>query len=203
MQKTSGIHRILSNPWVYNFVQFAFSAHKSCKKTIKQLNLNKGDTLLDIGCGTAFILDYLSDIKYFGLDISAEYISAANSKYSGKGIFTCGILNASMASKLPKFDAILLQGVLHHLTDQEINDLFALSKKILKPGGKIVTVDPCFLAKQNVIARFFVRQDRGKNVKTQAGYVDIAKVHFENMSVEIEHQKLPPYDRCRMTLSSI
>ena len=56
-----------------------------------------------------------------------------------------------LLKKLPKFDHVLLLGILHHLNDAEVNALMLLLKKTLKKKGNIITVDNIFSKKQREI----------------------------------------------------
>ena len=48
---------------------------------------------------------------------------------------------------MPKFDHVLLLGILHHLDDHEIKYLMSLIKKTLRKKGSIITGDPILLKK--------------------------------------------------------
>lgn len=77
-------------------------------------NTNENITLLDFGCGTAHLLDYInenriSNILYTGLDISEKFISVSKKKYP-KTPFLCGdILEKKF--RIPNFDYIVMNGV--------------------------------------------------------------------------------------------
>ena len=95
--------------------------------------------------------------------------------------------------KLPKFDYVLLLGILHHLNDDEIKELMLLIKKILKKNGNIITEDPILIQKQNPVAKLLVKMDRGNNVRKKEEYIKIIKAHFKKINSKIYHQQFIPY----------
>src|SRR5689334_2036411 len=48
-----------------------------------------GEKVLDIGCGPADILDYMPEVNYTGVDLSPEYIDAAQKRFGSRGRFQC------------------------------------------------------------------------------------------------------------------
>ena len=118
-QKTKGIYSILSNPLFYSFFQRIMSGTSLRSKIAKNLIKKKNVNILDVGCGPAEILDSLPDVKYFGYDISSTYINYARKKYKDRGKFYCKKFTSADVKKLPKFDYVLLFGILHHLDDKK------------------------------------------------------------------------------------
>jgi len=137
-----------------------------------------GDRILDIGCGEASILDYLPQVEYVGFDISPAYIAAATKHYGGRGRFYCRAVTPDTIDEIGTFDIALANGVLHHLTDAESLDLFQLAFRALKNEGRLVTFDGCYLPQQSPIARYLLKADRGKFVRTPEQYLAIARKHF-------------------------
>jgi len=53
--------------------------------------LKGGETIVDIGCGSATILKFIPlDAEYLGIDISENYIRAARKRFSARGTFFLG-----------------------------------------------------------------------------------------------------------------
>mgnify|MGYP001357462742 CR=1 FL=1 len=144
-QKNKGIYRLLSNTFFYSLVQKVMSATSFREKIVKKYITKHNVKVLDIGCGPAEILDVLPKIRYYGFDINPIYINFAKKKYENKGKFFCKKFTNKNTKYLPKFDHVLLLGILHHLSDKEINTLMPNIKKVLKRIGKLhgrkLTVD--------------------------------------------------------------
>jgi SAM-dependent methyltransferase len=155
----------------------------------------EGDNVLDIGCGTAELLDYLPPVNYWGFDISERYIEAARERYGARGNFVCKLVDSSDLARLPKFDVVIASGVIHHLDDDVAINMFDLAKKALRPSGRFVSIDPVLCERQNPVARMLVNCDRGQNVCDGAGYLRLAGRIFENVSGVERHQKWIPYSQ--------
>jgi len=192
-QKNKGIYSLLSNTFFYSLVQKVMSGTSFRKKIVKKYITKHNVKVLDIGCGPAEILDTLPKIKYYGFDINPIYINSAKKKYENKGKFFCKKFTNKNTKYLPKFDHVLLLGVLHHLSDKEINTLMPNIKKVLKRKGNIITLDNIFIHKQNFIAKFLIQMDKGENVRSRKGYLNILKNHFKKINSKIYHQKFIPY----------
>lgn len=157
-----------------------------------------GDSILDIGCGPAVILEYFPIINYWGFDISEEYITKAKIRYGERGRFYSKILTLSDLKNMPKFDLVIACGVLHHVNDENANDIFKLAYSALKPGGRFVTIDPCYTPNQNFLARFLISKDRGQNVRNQEGYMRLALNSFQKIQTFVKHKAWIPYTHCIM-----
>ena len=192
-QKNKGVYSLLSNTFFYSLVQRVMSGTSFRKKIVKKYITKHNVKVLDIGCGPAEILDTLPKIKYYGFDINPIYINSAKKKYENKGKFFCKKFTNKNTKYLPKFDHVLLLGILHHLSDKEINTLMPNIKKVLKKKGNIITLDNIFIHKQNFIAKFLIQMDKGENVRSRKGYLNILKNHFKKINSKIYHQKFIPY----------
>lgn len=204
-QITSGVRAILSVPLVYSVLQSIVGTGKSKTRFINEhLKITDGDRILDIGCGTGMLLDYLpSTVRYVGFDSSEAYISHAKRKYGVRGQFFRGKVENSSTGELNNFDRVVAIGVLHHLDDQEAIKLFDLARKALKPNsGEFHSIDPCYVPDQSTISRFLVSRDRGKNVRVASGYESLALEVFSDVVVRNRNDMLRvPYDhailRCK------
>ena len=88
------------------------------------------------------------------------------------------------------FDVALALGVVHHLDDAEARQLFQTAHDALRPGGKLVTLDGVFAPHQSAVARYLVRRDRGKFVRSEEGYVQIASQVFSAVKATLRHDLL-------------
>lgn len=198
-QVTHGIRAILSSPAVYSFFQLLMGAGRSRRSfVLNYVRPFAGMTVLDVGCGPADILDYLPDVDYWGYDISEPYIAMANTRFGPRGRFNCKQVELRDLEKLPKFDVVLALGLLHHLDDSVAVSVVQLAYEALKSGGRLLTVDPCLDSSQNSIARFFVRNDRGQNVRNKMEYQSLAENIFSSPRVEVRNQAWIPYTHCFM-----
>jgi SAM-dependent methyltransferase len=175
------VARVLGVAAIYSALQRALGVERLYRRIAEDyLRLRPGDRLLDIGCGPASILDVLPrDVAYAGFDPSPEYIEAARRRYGTRGQFWATRVSDAAVAELAPFDVVLAFSVLHHLDDGEAADLVDLAWRVLKPGGRLVTYDPCFVEGQHPIARYLIERDRGRHVRTPDGYRSLARRRFE------------------------
>lgn len=198
-QVTTGIRSLLDHPRVYHLLQTLLGAHKGRTEFVQNfIRPAAGNLILDIGCGPAEIIDYLPKVKYWGFDISPEYISEAKARHPERTHFFQKEFTENDLGSLPKFDIALAIGVLHHLDDETSRQLFNLLHKSLKPGGRVVTIDPCYEEGQHPLAKFLISRDRGQNVRTRRGYEALVPDLFSHRHATVRHRAWIPYTHCFM-----
>lgn len=144
-----------------------------------------GDSILDIGCGLGDVLEYLPRVEYLGFDMNRRYIKKAAQRFGDRGTFVCRKLSRELSQELPMFNIILATGILHHLDNIETEQLFELARSKLKPGGRLVTMDGCYMSGQSKMAAFILSKDRGKHVRTKDQYLNLASKFFKNVQTSI------------------
>jgi len=193
------IKSIFDHPLIYQIFQYIVGYDQSIRKIVRDyVRPYEGMKILDVGCGTGFILDYLPEhIEYTGIDYSSEYISHAQKQYGERGTFMQGDVSDVIGTPIGQFDEIIAIGLLHHLSDDKVDDLLSLVHKNLLPEGRFVTVDPCYQNGQSRIARFIIGQDRGIYVRREKEYRDIALKRFTRVDSLITGTLLRiPYTHC-------
>ncbi len=114
-------------------------------KVLELLNISKGQSLLDLGCGQGVLARALPDnIEYFGLDLSHGLIKSAK-ELSSKN---CRFQVADVTKKLPiekkNFDYACIILALQNISDGE--KVILNAKDHLKENGSLIIVlnHPCF-----------------------------------------------------------
>jgi len=51
-------------------------------------------------------------------------------------------------------------------------------------------MDGVFMEKQSPVAKWIISKDRGQNIRTQEGYLELAYQVFSNISTDIRHDML-------------
>lgn len=200
MSEKAGIYSILRHPIVYEAVQRIFQAERNRRWfSDDYIKTRPRDRVLDIGCGPGTLLDYLGDVEYIGWEPNPSYIESAKKKYGDKGTFNVGYFGETEAAAIEPVDIAIVSAVLHHLNDEEARNLFSLLRKAVKPGGRVVTIDPTFIKFQNPIARLLVSMDRGKNQRYPEAYSLLASGSFTDIQGDLVRQRFPPYTYWVMT----
>lgn len=188
------MRRLLERPSLYQLFSWLVGARNSrsfyVERFVKPVG---GERVLDIGCGPADILDHLPrGVEYYGFDINPSYIDSAKRRYGERGRFHCQrVSEARIFTDEPdSFDIVLATGILHHLDDREAIDLFEIAKRALRPGGRLVTFDGCYVDGQSRVARYLLGRDRGEFVRTREGYTRLAESVFGEVNASITHDLL-------------
>ncbi|HSR65721.1 MAG TPA: class I SAM-dependent methyltransferase [Xanthomonadaceae bacterium] len=191
-QITSGLRRVLSVPVVYNLWQNLVGAKRSRSLVCSDhFRVAPGQRVVDVGCGTGEILDYLPEgIAYYGFDLDPGYIRTAQARYEGRGHFTCADITSLPADAIPPCDLAIAFGLLHHLDDDGARALLAHLFQRLAPGGRLVTIDGVWVEGQSALARALIARDRGQNVRDTAGYLALVPAEFSSRTLVVRHDLL-------------
>ncbi len=154
-----------------------------------------GMKMLDVGCGPANILPYLPPLDYTGIDLNEKHIDYARRRYGQGDRFIVGNAAVDLKQNEGQFDLISVSALLHHITDNEAISLFASLTTLLKPNGKIATIDNVWLPKQRVAVRLANYLDSGTNIRTPEGYLRLLNGTGLDVQTVIRNDLLRiPYD---------
>jgi SAM-dependent methyltransferase len=182
------IDRLLRNPAIYSRFWTLLGGRRPGVYVGTYVRPSVGDRILDIGCGTADILGHLpTGVEYVGIDADEPYIAHARARWRHRGEFRCLPLDQVLTAGFGTFDIVLANGVIHHLDDRNAGELFAVARTAVARRGRLVTIDPCFVAGQSAAARFLLDRDRGKFVRFAADYERLARAAFPQVDIFIRH----------------
>jgi SAM-dependent methyltransferase len=178
---------ILSSPALYQAYQNAGGFFGARIKAISEyLTIRPGMRIVDIGCGPGYILRHLPQgIDYVGFDIDEAYIDHARRSFGDRGKFYCRYFDAAAADEFADTDIVMMNGVLHHIADEELKGTLANIRDALKSGGVLFTLDGCYREAQSRLAKWLLDNDRGKFVRDQNGYDLVLRSIFENVNLVI------------------
>lgn len=175
MQDDTGLKKILTLAWAYKGFQVAVGSRQGKKWLADNFwRLRPGQKVVDIGCGPGNIVQHLPDgVRYIGFDISEEYVSAARKAFADQPDkeFIVGVAEDFIADLPPAMDnadLVMMNGLMHHLEDDEALTALRLAKASLAPGGRMVCLEPSFLLRQSPASRWFLKRDRGRNVRSES-----------------------------------
>lgn len=150
----------------YNFYKYIFH-----NINIKKLSV------LDIGCGDSFILNYIqNDIdKYFGIDSNQKYLDTSKKNFNRFNFYNLDLSNIESLDILKKenINFIFLNGVIHHLNNKETKTLINYLE-INYPNAIYLFIDPV-CSNNKLINKLMIKLDRGKYILNPKEYKKILK----------------------------
>jgi len=184
------IRSVLRVPQVYQLFWNVIGGPRRSRILVEEyIRPQKGDRILEMGCGPGTIVPYLAESEYVGFDASTEYVEQARKKFP-HAKFMCERVSQYTLSQPSYFDIVLALAIVHHLDDLEALRLFQIAHEALKPGGKLVTLDGVWTNDQSTAAHYLLACDRGRFVRSEEGYVQIASRVFSNVKPSIRHDLL-------------
>jgi len=135
------------------------------------------------------MVPYLQDAEYVGLDVSAEYVEKARRRFP-QARFICQRVGEYDRVEPNNFDVVLALGVLHHLDDNEALTLFQIARDAMKPGARLVTLDGVWTDDQSQVVKYLLSRDRGRFVRSEAGYRELAAKVFSKIESCVRHDLL-------------
>lgn len=158
------LHNLLQSPRLYTNLRgiLTFGVRKAPLRTA--LNLNDGEKILDLACGTG---DYSPIVNsennsYLGLDINEKYIHSAIKKHSApfRKFNVQDILELKFDEN--EFDKSLYIGIMHHLNDEDNLIILKALKQITKKRIFVLDWSPGGF---NILTGLFSKLDRGKYIR--------------------------------------
>lgn len=151
MEKTKKYIPALRFKWLtplYDpFLRWGMREETFKQQLIKQANIQPGQNILDLGCGTGTLTIMIKQVHpeshVTGLDGDLEVLEIARSKAAKAGVDIA--LDHSMAYHLPypgdTFDRVVSSLMLHHLDTEDKQRTMAEVYRVLRPGGEFHIVD--------------------------------------------------------------
>lgn len=186
------VRRLSAQPQLWNLfrriLELNFQAEKRvirkellyhARRTKQQQQRNA--RLLDLGCGTGELAGSFikAGYDYFGVDIEQERIDYARKVYPG------GKFHVMDASDLNYpdgyFDQILVTGVLHHLSDEEVRSIVREMNRVLRPGGRALVMEDIALPLRgslNFLGALVHLADEGAHIRRPMQYTPLFKPYL-------------------------
>jgi SAM-dependent methyltransferase len=184
------VRSVLSRSWAYQFFWHAIGGDERNRVLLREyIRPSPGDRVLDIGCGPGTMVPYLPGAEYVGVDVSAEYVERGRLRFP-QARFVCRGVGEYDLVEPNYFDIVLGLGVLHHLDDNEALALFQTAHDAMKPGARLVTLDGVWTDDQSQVVKYLLSRDRGRFVRSEAGYRELASQVFSNIESSVRHDLL-------------
>jgi len=180
---------ILDWPASYMFFQWAVGGIRARLRCVQDFARRQpGLRVLDIGCGPGYLAREFRDCDYVGFDVDQSHIRYAQNRFGRFGRFYAGLLTEQFLQEEPPFDLVMMNGVLHHLGDDELESVLRLALMALKPGGRLITMDGYYGDNMPWIAKVLLDGDRGGFVRRADAYVQLARKTFPNVAAHFREE---------------
>jgi len=178
----SALHNVLNIPQAYRLFQEKLGFADARRKAFERwLEFDPGARIIDIGCGPGHILKFLpQDIDYIGFDVDLGYIQQAKKDYGQRAQFHHRVFDQGCLSEFGNADVVMLNGVLHHMSDDLVAQCLDTAHAALKDGGVVFTLDGCYQSGQSRIAKILLDLDRGRYVRRRKEYEALMSATFPN-----------------------
>jgi SAM-dependent methyltransferase len=175
VERTNGLHRLLTLGALYSRFQRVIGARRARRwLAARSLRLAPGARIIDVGCGTAEILEFIpAGVAYAGFDPNRFYVERAAKRYGTRPdtVFLHG--TSTLAARDARFrnaDVVLCFGVLHHLDDRQAVNLLMFCRDALAPAGRFQGLEPAWLPAQGRLSRWVMSLDRGLAIRDLDGW---------------------------------
>ena len=158
------LHSIAARPQIYDLIQRLAGQGQVLERMSKQTAIISPETVVDVGGGTgASYRLWPPGARYLCLDIEMPKLEGFRSRVPR------GLAVLSDATQMPiasrAVDVVLCMAVVHHLTDEMVDQVFGEALRVLKVGGKLILLDPV-LDSERLLGRILWKFDRGSYPRT-------------------------------------
>ena len=133
--------------------------------------------VLDLCCGDSYVLNFIyNNIEnYIGVDNNGNYLKKSKLKYSKFKFINSNIENINKIKELDltNIDFIFLNGAIHHLNDNVVENLLSFLNKRY-PNAKYLTIDPV-IYNNKFLNRMMIDFDRGDFIRDSNKYKILMK----------------------------
>lgn len=171
-------------PKIYDYIQI-LATGGFLKRVSRELAFLQNKKILDLGCGTGTLIEYIRLRDYLGVDVNKNFIKLARKKYPQFKFKVLDIVNKKIEEN---FDYILIMNVLHHLTDKQAKNLFAKINKKKFKEFVIIESNP-----NNLIGQMLGKFDAGSNFRKYDYLKKMIKEDFQITNTKVVLAPLGTY----------
>jgi SAM-dependent methyltransferase len=162
--------RLLGHPFVYEHIRPRLVGGVDFSPMYRMLEVQVDDVVLDVGCGTGDALRHLTRFgRYVGVDVDPTAIAFARKTWAGRAdaTFEHKLVGAADVAAL-RPTRVVLGGVLHHMSDDDISGLLA-ALRASDTVARVASLDIVYLP-GHLVSNALAFLDRGRHCRTPEGY---------------------------------
>ena len=167
--------QLLERTMIYSLWQAPFAADKVAP-LLAHNDLREVRRVLDVGCGPGTNTPLFTHAEYLGIDINKNYIEHAQRKY--KRSFVAADVTTYEDNTQGKFDFILINSFLHHLSDGDSKRVLSSAAARLSEGGHLHVLE-LVSPQDHSIAQLLVNWDRGKYARPLEEWRTLFEEHLD------------------------
>lgn len=171
---------ILDIPALYAAWQAPFVGQK-VRPFLDRVQPDSLGKVLELGCGPGTNAPLFAETEYVGIDLSAEYVASARETYGRE--FLQGDASAFEIPPQAPFDAVFINSLLHHLSDDQVRGAMSRAASSLVPGGHLHLLD-LVLPSEPSVARTLAQLDRGDHPRPVELWEDLVRTAFDVIHVQ-------------------
>ena len=175
---------VLEHPLIYRALHTITGLRKLHARLIGDVLRRYDDParlrVLDLGCGPGDTLSLLGEnAGYIGVDLNARYVALASRKSPRTASFVVGDATKLDPAQFREFDLIIAFGLIHHLSDPDADALLSAAARMLKPTGRLISLDGCRRDGMSPLVRWILDYDRGRHVRGEQEYLTMFSRHLD------------------------
>jgi SAM-dependent methyltransferase len=174
---------VLEHPVMYRTLHSATGLRRLhsrlLRDVLRRFDSQDGLRILDLGCGPGDTLKLIgASGEYTGIDLNPRYVAKATRNARAGASFIVADVTQLDTLQFKDYDLIIAFGLIHHLNDRQVNDLLAAVASMLKPKGRMVTLDGCYRNGMSSVVAWLLRHDRGRYVRQEQAYLELFSRHL-------------------------
>ncbi|WP_051317031.1 class I SAM-dependent methyltransferase [Ectobacillus panaciterrae] len=128
-------------------------------------------TVLDFGSGTGVNCTLFAPESYMGVDPDQKRVMYSKKLYPNYAFHV--LQEYSLPVENESIDYILIISVLHHISCPDIITYTKEFKRVLKPNGKVIAIEPCMYQHKPLCNLFMNWLDQGRFIRDEKAYMDL------------------------------
>ena len=168
--------------------RWAFYVEATLRETLKRMDLQRSDRILDVACGTGALLQMISALnpqaQLFGTDLSIEMLNVARSRLGSAVELHQGQAD-ELSFESGSFDTVVSTNAFHFFRQPE--QALREMSRVLQPNGRLIITDWCddFLACRMCDRLLFIFNRAHRRVYDSANCrLLVETAGFENVDVD-------------------